>query len=83
MMNDYNLKWGESILMFRQRLTVQQAQDIALQRIPGQVLHVDMDLEHGVFVYEIFILTSQNRVYEVEVNANNGNIIKVEQEDFD
>ena len=83
MMNDYNLKWGESILMFRQRLTVQQAQDIALQRIPGQVLHVNMDLEHGVFVYEIFILTSQNRVYEVEVNANNGNIIKVEQEDFD
>ncbi|WP_246206613.1 PepSY domain-containing protein [Virgibacillus ihumii] len=69
--------------MFRQRLTMQQAQDIALQRIPGQVLHVDMDLEHGVLVYEIFILTSQNRVYEVEVNANSGNVIKVEQEDLD
>ncbi|GGJ81845.1 hypothetical protein GCM10007063_00320 [Lentibacillus kapialis] len=69
--------------MFRQRLTMQQAQDIALQRVPGQVLHVDMDLEHGVLVYEIFILTSQNMVYEVEVNANNGNIIKIEQEDFD
>lgn len=69
--------------MFRQKLTMQQAQDIALQRIPGQVFHVDMDLEHGVFVYEFFILTSQNRVYEVEVNANNGNVIKVEQEDFD
>ncbi|WP_237049286.1 PepSY domain-containing protein [Lentibacillus amyloliquefaciens] len=69
--------------MFRQRLTVQQAQDIALQRIPGQILHVDMDLEHGVLVYEIFILTSQNMVYEVEVNANNGNVIKVEQEDLD
>lgn len=74
---------GELIFMFRQRLMMQQAQDIALQRIPGQVLHVDMDLEHGVLVYEIFILTSQNRVYEVEVNANNGNIIKVEKEDLD
>lgn len=69
--------------MLRQRLTLQQAQNIAVQRIPGQVIHVDMDLEHGVLVYEIFILTSQNRVYEVEINANNGNIIKVEQEDFD
>ncbi|WP_240339655.1 PepSY domain-containing protein [Halobacillus ihumii] len=69
--------------MFRQRLTMEQAQDIALQRIPGQILHIDMDLEHGVLVYEIFILTSQNRVYEVEVHASNGNIIKIEQEDFD
>ncbi|ALX49817.1 peptidase M4 [Lentibacillus amyloliquefaciens] len=74
---------GRIDFMFRQRLTVQQAQDIALQRIPGQILHVDMDLEHGVLVYEIFILTSQNMVYEVEVNANNGNVIKVEQEDLD
>lgn len=67
----------------RQRLTAQQAQDIAVQRIPGQIIHVDMDLEHGVLVYEVFILTSQNRVYEVEVNANTGNIIKVEEEDLD
>ncbi|GAA0595195.1 hypothetical protein GCM10009001_09150 [Virgibacillus siamensis] len=69
--------------MFRQKLSVQQAQDIALQRVPGQIFHVDMDLEHGVFVYEIFILTSENRVYEVEVNGSTGNIIKVELEDFD
>ncbi|WP_368655006.1 PepSY domain-containing protein [Ornithinibacillus sp. 4-3] len=69
--------------MYRQRLTAQQAQEIALQRIPGQILHVDMDLEHGVFVYEVFILTAENRIYEVEVNANTGNIIKIEEEDFD
>lgn len=42
-----------------------------------------MDLEHGVFVYEVFILTAENRIYEVEVNANTGNIIKIEEEDFD
>jgi uncharacterized membrane protein YkoI len=69
--------------MYRQRLTEQQVQEIALKRIPGQIIHVDMDLENGVVVYEIFILTSQNRIYEVEVNANNGSIIKVEQESFD
>lgn len=74
---------GRIDFRFRQSLTVQQAQDIALQRISGQVIHVDMDLEHGVFVYEIFIQTLQDMIYEVEVNANNGSIIKVEQEDFD
>jgi uncharacterized membrane protein YkoI len=63
---------------------LQQAQEIALRRVPGQVLHVDMDLEHGVIVYEFFILTSQNRLFEVEVHARTGRIIKIEEEnDFD
>lgn len=67
--------------VFRQRISVQQAQEIALQRVPGQVLHVDMDLEHGVLVYEIFILTAENRIFEVEVIAKTGKILKVEEED--
>ncbi|MEB2493297.1 PepSY domain-containing protein [Peribacillus frigoritolerans] len=37
--------------MYRQRITKQQAQEIALQRVPGKVLHIDMDLENGVLVY--------------------------------
>ncbi|MFC5466060.1 PepSY domain-containing protein [Lederbergia graminis] len=70
--------------MYRQRITKQQAQDIALKRVPGTVLHVDMDLENGVLVYEVFILTPDNRIFEVEILAKSGRIIKVEQEnDFD
>ncbi|XJZ28937.1 PepSY domain-containing protein [Bacillota bacterium Lsc_1132] len=43
-----------------------------------------MDLEHGVLVYEIFILTPQHRIFEVEILAKNGRIIKIEEEnDFD
>ena len=63
-----------------QRISSQQAQQIALGRVPGQVLHVDLDMENGVLVYEVYILTAQNRVYEVEINARTGRIIKVEQE---
>ncbi|WP_375088385.1 PepSY domain-containing protein [Peribacillus sp. RS7] len=47
----------------------------------GQVLHVDM--EHGVLVCEFFILTNQNRIYKVEINAKTGRIMKVEEEDLD
>lgn len=39
-----------------------------------------MDLEHGVLVYEVFVLTAQNRVYEIEILAKNGQILKVEEE---
>ncbi|MEC0206748.1 PepSY domain-containing protein [Paenibacillus lautus] len=67
--------------MTRQRVSMQQAQEIALARVPGQIVHVDMDLEHGVLVYEIFILTSDNRLFEVEILAKSGRILKVEEED--
>ncbi|WP_111441106.1 PepSY domain-containing protein [Psychrobacillus insolitus] len=70
--------------LYSQRITPQQAIQISLQRIPGQVLHVDMDMDNGTLVYEVFILTSQNRIYEVEVNAKTGIIRKIEEEnDFD
>lgn len=70
--------------LYSQLITPQQAQQIALQRIPGQVLHVDMEMENGTLVYEVFILTSQNRVYEVELNAKTGTIYNIEEEnDFD
>jgi uncharacterized membrane protein YkoI len=70
--------------MYRQRITMQQAQEIALKRVPGKIQHVDMDLENGVLVYEVFILTADNRIFEVEIVAKSGRIIKVEQEnDFD
>ncbi|ACX63397.1 MULTISPECIES: PepSY domain-containing protein [Paenibacillus] len=65
----------------RQRISMQQAQEIALARVPGQIVHVDMELEHGVLVYEIFIMTSDNRLFEVEVLAKSGRILKVEEED--
>lgn len=43
-----------------------------------------MDLENGVLVYEVFILTPQNRIYEVEILAKSGRILKIEEEnDFD
>ncbi|MEG9295019.1 PepSY domain-containing protein [Mangrovibacillus sp. Mu-81] len=79
-----NFYYGNPTPMYRQRITMQQAQEIALRRVPGEILHVDMDLENGVLVYEVFILTSENRIFEVEILAKSGKIIKIDEEnDFD
>jgi uncharacterized membrane protein YkoI len=68
----------------RQRISLMQAQEIALRNVPGQVVHSNMDLDNGVFIYEIFILTPQNKIFEVEIIANTGRVIKIEEEnDFD
>ena len=41
-------------------------------------------MENGVLVYEILIFTSQNRIYEVEVNTKTAKIHKDKEEnDFD
>lgn len=47
-------------------------------------MHVDMDLENGVLVYEVFIMTEQGQIFEVEILARNSRIIKIDQEnDYD
>ncbi|MGM1045554.1 MAG: PepSY domain-containing protein [Bacillota bacterium] len=75
---------GNRTTMYRQRITKEQAQEIALQRVPGKIQHVDMDLENGVLVYEVFILTPENRIFEVEIIAKSGRVLKIEEEnDFD
>ncbi|HDR4863569.1 PepSY domain-containing protein [Bacillus cereus] len=75
-----DFSYGNPVPMYRQRITMQQAQEIALQRVPGKVMHVDMDLENGVLVYEVFIMTPQGMIFEVEILAKNGKILKIEQE---
>lgn len=75
-MNDYRYL----PMMYRKRITKQQAQEIALKRVPGRVHHVDMDLENGVLVYEVFVLTADNRIFEVEIHARTGRILKVDEE---
>ncbi|PAE09213.1 peptidase M4 [Terribacillus saccharophilus] len=79
---DYSYN-SQQLPMQRQRITMQQAQERALQRVPGSVMHVDMDLENGVLVYEVFIMTAQGMIYEVEILAKNGRILKIEQENDD
>jgi len=79
-------KGGMSMVMPtpNQRISPQQAMQIAVQRVPGQIIHYDMDMENGILVYEIYILTPYNKIYEVEVNAKTGVIRKIEEEnDYD
>lgn len=76
---NYNPMYAQN----NQRISVQQAIQIALGRVQGQVVHVDLDMENGILVYEVYIMTPQSRVYEVEINARTGRIVKVEQEKDD
>lgn len=60
-----------------------EAKKLALQQVSGKVIHVDLDSENGKLKYEVIIMTDQKKVYEVEIDAGTGKVLKVEQEDQD
>jgi uncharacterized membrane protein YkoI len=55
-------------------------QAIALAAIPGQVVKVELENEHGKDIYEIKILAHSGRVIELEIDAVTGTILKQEAE---
>ena len=64
-------------------LTKEQAIEIALMEVPGQVREVELEREDGVQVYEIEILTDAGVEMEVEIAADTGDVLEIEAEDED
>lgn len=59
------------------RISMEQAMNIALQRVPGHVVKAELDYDDGMLVYEIDIRTAEGYKYEVKVDANTGTILRV------
>lgn len=53
-------------------------QAIALGAVPGEVVRVDLEEEHGKDIYEFKILAASGRVIELEIDAGTGQILKQE-----
>jgi uncharacterized membrane protein YkoI len=51
------------------------------QKVPGEVLEVELEFDDGAYVYELKILGRNGRVQEVEVDAPSGTILKIEDDD--
>lgn len=77
--NNYYLTLWEKYWL-NNSMNSETAIQIALSRVPGQVIKVESDYEDGFLIYEITILTTDG-VYEVNVSATTGQILKIERED--
>lgn len=67
--------------LFTVKFSFEQAQQIALTRVPGKVLAHKQDVERGKFVYEFMIQANSGGIFEVDVETETGTVIKVERED--
>lgn len=48
---------------------------------PGKILEVELEREHGRYVYEIEMLDKNGRVVEMEYDAKTGKLIKSKHDD--
>ena len=63
-------------------VTLEEAQNIALERVPGasaQNISIELDEDDGWYIYEGEIVYD-GMEYEFEIDANTGNILKWEEE---
>lgn len=55
--------------------------DAIKHEVPGDVIDIELELENGVYVYELKILRPDGRVQEVEADAATAQIRKIEDDD--
>ncbi|HLS06810.1 MAG TPA: PepSY domain-containing protein [Bacillota bacterium] len=68
---------GQQMPLERQQLLMEDAIQIARQNVPGLVVEAELEQEHGRQIFEIDIVTSDGVRYEVEVDANSGEVIEI------
>lgn len=51
---------------------------VARQKLPGEVVKVELEREDGIWVYEIKILTPSGKRREIEIDARTLAVIKID-----
>lgn len=62
------------------QITVEQAKDIALSNIQGEVLKIELEEENGFLVYGVEIVTPEKIITDIKIDAGNGDILLVEKD---
>lgn len=75
----------DQALRLRQEGVIQPLEQLvrtALDRYPGaNLLEAELEEEHGVYIYEVEILTTGGVVRELELDARDGRILTDEEDD--
>ena len=62
------------------KVTIEQAIKTASEKVPGKVVEVELEMKHDKAVWEVQVVTAENKVMEVHIDAGSGAVIDVEEE---
>ncbi len=62
------------------KIGMEQAMKAALAAVPGKVLKAELDDENGFLVYEIEVVADNKNVMKVKVDAGDGKVLSTRQD---
>lgn len=63
-------------------ITIEQAMAIAVKAVPGKVISAGFEEENRQLLWEVEVLTADQKIMELDIDANDGKVIK-QQQDMD
>jgi uncharacterized membrane protein YkoI len=61
-------------------LPLPRIMELALARVPGDVVKTELESKRGRLIYEVKILTRNGSVQEVKLDARDGRILRIEDD---
>ena len=62
------------------KVTIDQAIKPASEKVAGKVVEAELEMKHDKLVWEVEVVTVDNKVMEVHIDAESGAVIDVEEE---
>ena len=62
------------------KVTIDQAIKTASEKVAGKVVEVELEMKHDKIIWEVEVVTPENKVMEVHIDAESGAVIDVEEE---
>ena len=62
------------------KVTIEQAIKTASEKVAGKVVEAELEMKHDKLVWEVEVVTAENKVMEVHIDADSGAVIDVEEE---
>ena len=73
-------KKGKAEMAAAAKVTIEQAIKTASEKVPGKVIEAELEKKHNKLVWEVEVVTAENKVMEVHIDADTGAVIDVEEE---
>lgn len=71
---------GKAGMAAAAKVTIDQAINTASEKVAGRVIEAELEHKHNKLVWEVEVVTAENKVMEVHIDADTGAVIDVEEE---
>ncbi len=77
---DEKEKNGKAEMAAAAKVTIDQAVKTASDKVSGKIIEAELEKKHNKLVWEVEVVTAENKVMEVHIDADTGAVIYVEEE---